>query len=94
VDDGECFPPAVQAIQSCDLKDYANPFLCKEGAKFEALTEIIRTRLCPHIHTALQNVPPYDASWAQMSYDNFREQFRISVETQLTLPTLVLPVKP
>lgn len=94
IDDGECFPLEVQAMQGEQLHAFANPFIRIDSPKQEALAEVLRDRLCPVIEQALPKVPPFDPAWGQMAHAQFENMFRIHVQTQTTVPSLMLPNLP
>ena len=91
IDDGDQFPPEIQAIQSEKIHDFANPFMRPDSPKQEALAEVIRTRVCPSIERMLQEAPKFDPTWETVAHQKFRDTFRIQLEEQLTVPSLSLP---
>jgi hypothetical protein len=58
IDDGDCFPPEVQAMQGEPLHSFANPFIRPDSPKQEALAEVLRNKLCASIERALAVAPP------------------------------------
>lgn len=42
IDDGDCFPKEVQAMQAEPLHKFANPFIRIDSPKQEALAEILK----------------------------------------------------
>ena len=46
IDDGNCFPPEVQAMQGEQLHAFANPFIRPDSTKQEAMAEVLRNKLC------------------------------------------------
>ena len=92
IDDGNCFPPAVQAMQGEPLHAFANPFMRPDSPKQEALAEVLRNKLCASIEQALAVVPPYDPAWEKLAHKQFEGAFQIHMQSQKTVPSLVLPI--
>ena len=92
IDDGDCFPPEVLAMQGQPMHDFANPFIRIDSPKQEALAEVLRTRVCPPIESALQRVPEFNSEWEQVAHAQFQQMFRVRVAQQTTVPSLTLPV--
>lgn len=93
IDDGDTFPPEVQAMQAESLHAFANPFMRPESPKQEALAETLKSKFCHSIENALQNAPPYDPSWEGIAHQQFEGVFQTRMQSQKTLPSLVLPIK-
>lgn len=91
INDGECFPPEVQALQSERIHDFANPWIRTDSPKQYEFAEYLKT-CCPRIQSALQTVPSYDPEWASLAHDQFCGLFTIKTQTQTTVPGLSLPV--
>lgn len=91
IDDGKHFPPEVQAMQSREIHEFANPFIRKDSPKQEALADFLRAHVCPSIESMLERVPDYDPNWERIAHAQFQEVFRIKVERQVTVPVLTLP---
>jgi TIR domain-containing protein len=94
IDDGDCFPPEVQAMQAEPLHQYANPFIRIDSPKQEELAEVVKTKLCPMIEKALLNVPTFDPTWEEIDHKHFENMFQIQVKTQTTVPSLLLASLP
>ncbi|MDB5601447.1 MAG: hypothetical protein JWN71_3491 [Xanthobacteraceae bacterium] len=94
IDDGECFPPEIRAMQSQAMHDFANPFIRIDSPKQEALAEILRVQVCPPIENALSRVPDYDPDWEKIAHEQFEECFRIQIGKQTSVPSLKLPKQP
>jgi hypothetical protein len=94
IDDGICFPPEIQAMQSEPLHDYANPFIRIDSPKQEALAEILKKKVCPAIETALGTVPRYKPAWEATSHKQFEKTFEIQVQSQTTVPSIKFRRKP
>lgn len=90
IDDGDCFPPEVQAIQGASIHEFANPFIRPDSPKQEALAEYLRTRFCPDVERVVDNIPPYDPAWESITYERFRNTFQVQIRSQNTLPGLTL----
>lgn len=94
LNDGNCFPPEVQAMQSKAIHAFANPFMRTDSPRQEEFAECLR-KWCPCIEQTLETVPAYDPSWETLAHDQFKETFRIAVAKQKTLPSLSLhPITP
>jgi hypothetical protein len=91
IDDGICFPEAVQKMQLERLDNFANPFICAGSPKQEALADIIRERLAPVIERTLASAPIFDPAWGQIAHREFEDMFRIHTQAQKTVPSLVYP---
>lgn len=94
IDDGECFPPEVRAIQGEALHEFANPFIRVDSPKQEALAEVLRTKVCPGIENSLLRVPDFNPNWEEMAHKHFEAMFQIHVQHQATVPSLKLPQIP
>ncbi|MCK0143007.1 toll/interleukin-1 receptor domain-containing protein [Aliiroseovarius sp. F20344] len=92
IDDGNCFPAEVQAMQSEPLHCFANPFMRPDSESQEKMAEQMRTKLCDSIETAMGKVPPYNPSWETIAHEQFEGAFKIKMESQVTLPSLSLPI--
>lgn len=92
IDDGNCFPPEVQAMQAEQLHLYANPFMRPDSPMQEAFAEAIKNKLCASIERALAASPPYDPTWEKLAHKQFEGVFRIHMQTQKTVPSLILPI--
>ncbi len=60
IDDGDTFPDEVRAMQSLAFHEFANPYIRLDSPKQEALTELLRTGMCPTIERALERVPSFN----------------------------------
>lgn len=94
IDDGDCFPIEVKAMQCQPFHEFANPFIRVDSPKQEALAEVLRNGLCPAIDKALKSIPPFDPAWEQIAHKQFENTFRIQTQTQISLPPLMLPQLP
>ncbi|MDV6347147.1 toll/interleukin-1 receptor domain-containing protein [Nitrosomonas sp. Is35] len=92
IDDGNCFPPEVQAMQGESLYAFANPFMRPDSPRQEELADVLRNKLCASIEKALTSVPPFDSAWEQIAHEQFEGLFRIQIQSQKTVPSLVLPI--
>jgi TIR domain len=92
IDDGNCFPPEVQAMQGEPLHAFANPFMRPDSPKQEAMAEVLRSKLCASIERALLAVPAFDPAWEQIAHKQFEGVFQIHMQSQKTVPSLVLPI--
>jgi hypothetical protein len=95
IDDGDCFPPEIQAIQTKQkFHDFANPCMCLDSPKQEHFAGAIKAWL-PDIELALGQVPPFDPNWENVAHDQFMHLFKIKMQTQTTIPGLSLaPIAP
>ena len=94
IDDGNCFPPEVQAMQGEAIHKFANPCMCTNTPSQEAFAEHLR-QWCPRVEQALEAVPPFDPLWESLAQDQFSQMFRIKTEQVKTLPGLsLLPNNP
>jgi len=93
IDDGECFPPEIQAMQSEPLHAFANPLIRTESPKQEALAEILKNKLCAPIEQTLAMAPPYDPAWEEIAHTQFTGVFQIHMQSQTTVPSLSLPIR-
>ena len=92
IDDGDSFPPEVQAMQSEKFHDFANPFMTTDGSSQERFAEHLK-QWCPRIERALETAPPYNPAWEEVAHEQFNEMFKIKIATQKTLPGLsLLPI--
>lgn len=92
IDDGDCFPLEVQAMQGEPLHVFANPFMRPDSPKQEALAEVLKNKLCASIEQALEAVPPYDPTWEGLAHKQFEGMFKIHMQSQKIAPSLVLPI--
>ena len=92
IDDGNCFPPEVQAMQGEPLHAFANPFMRPDSPKQEAMAEVLRNKLCASIERALTAAPVFDPAWEQVAHKQFEGVFQIHMQSQKTVPSLVLPI--
>lgn len=90
IDDGMCFPPEVQAMQSEKLHDFANPFMRPDSPNQEAMANQLRNKFCSSIELALSRVPQFDQAWEELVHENFEGLFQIRMQEQITLPSLAL----
>lgn len=90
IDDGECFPAEVQEMQCQKLHDFANPFIRIDSTRQEELAEVLRRNVCPVIERALKHIPDYDPKWEEIAHGQFKNTFKINVQAQKTVPSLVL----
>lgn len=92
IDDGDCFPPEVQAMQGERIHDFANPCMSTNGLRQEEFAAHLK-QWCPRVEEALQTIPNYDPAWEDIARAQFAEMFRIKVAAQKTLPSLsLLPI--
>ena len=89
IDDGQTFPPEVQAMQGEPIHNFANPDMRIDSPRQEEFTEHLR-RWCPRVLTALNSIPTFDPAWETLAHENFNEMFRIHMASQKTLPSLSL----
>ncbi len=93
IDDGDCFPPEVQAMQGERLHEFANPFMRPDSPRQESLADVLGRKFCNSVERALTFAPPYDAAWENVAHKQFEGVFQIHVGSQLTVPSLTLPIK-
>lgn len=91
IDDGDCFPIEIQEMQCESLHSFANPFIRIDSPKQEELAEILRQKICPTIEQALRTVPSFDPDWERIACREFESMFKVTRQTQKTLPSLRLP---
>ena len=89
IDDGESFPPEVQAIQRTNIQEFANPWIRLDSPRQEDFAERLR-QWCPCVEAALLRIPPYDPAWEALAIDEFRHQFQIHPAAQTRVPGLSL----
>lgn len=89
IDDGNTFPPEIQAIQGERIHAYANPWILPTSHRQEEFAAHLHT-WCPCLERALKRVPTYDPSWEHLAHQQFCDQFRIQIASQTTLPGLSL----
>ena len=90
IDDGDCFPPEISAIQSKQqFHEFANPDMCLGTPTQERFTGAIKA-WTPDIEMALQHAPPFDPNWEHVAHDQFLNLFKIRTQTQTTVPRLSL----
>jgi len=89
INDGDCFPPEIQAIQSVSIHDFANPYMLTNSPRQEDFAEHLKA-CCPRIHDALATVPQFDPAWDNIARDQFSELFKIKMQAQITVPGLSL----
>lgn len=89
IDDGDCFPIEIQAIQSESIHKFANPFMRKGTPSHANFAERLRT-CCGRIENAIQSAPPFDPAWENENYDHFKEMFRIKLPAHKIVPSLSL----
>lgn len=94
IDDGDCFPREVRAMQPEPLHDFANPFIQPNSPTQAALAELLKKKVCPAIENALGRVPAFDPLWEQIAHDQFDHVFKMQIQAQTTLPALELPRQP
>lgn len=92
IDDGNCFPPEVQAMQGESLHAFANPFMRPDSPKQEAMAEVLRNKLCISIERALEVAPDFDPAWELVAHQQFEGVFQIHMQSQETVPSLTLPI--
>jgi hypothetical protein len=90
IDDGDQFPALVKAMQAERLHEFANPFIRMDSPKQEALSEILKKRVCPAIESALTRAPNYHSSWEAISHSKFEKAFKTKSPPQKTVPSLTL----
>jgi hypothetical protein len=89
IDDGQHFPPEVQAMQGEKIHDYANPWIRTDSPTFQEFAQ--RLKSCsPRMEAARNAVPAYDAAWETVAHAQFNQTFLIEVQAQQTLPSLSL----
>ena len=91
IDDGDCFPKEVQAMQCEPLHKFANPFIRIDSPKQEELAEVLKDRICPTIERALAKVPSFNSAWEQVAHKQFENMFQIRMQTQTIVPSFRLP---
>ena len=74
IHDGESILPQLTDIQRFGIQAYANPWLARDSAKAEELSERIRI-LASHVAHALARMPEHDPHWAELANDEFVELF-------------------
>lgn len=90
IDDGDSFPPEIQAIQSVKIHKFANPFIRPGSSRhFDFAEELKGT--CPRIASIIQAAPPYDPSLEKRSFLTFEKEFKIASQTHKKVPGLILP---
>lgn len=92
IDDGDCFPVEVQAMQGEPLHKFANPFMRPDSPNQEAMAELLRHKFCASIESALHATPAYDPDWEQFAHKQFDDAFKVRMQSQNTVPSLVLPM--
>lgn len=92
IDDGNCFPPEVKAMQTESLHLFANPFMRPDSPKQEAMADVLRNKLCESIEKALDATPAFDPAWEKVAHEQFEGVFKIHSQSQNTVPSLVLPI--
>lgn len=93
IDDGDQFPPEVQAMQSEKIHGYANPWIRPDSSTFQEFAQYLQA-WCPRLVDALQAVPQFNSGWEALAFDEFSQTFQIQVQSQVTLPGLSLHTKP
>lgn len=89
IDDGDSFPPEVQAMQGEAIHQFAKPCMAINGLRQEEFTAHLK-QWSPRIERALESAPPFDPSWEKLAHDQFVNMFQIKVATQKTVPGLYL----
>ena len=89
INDGDCFPAEIQAIQNERIHDFANPWMPTDSHKQYEFAEHLKA-CCPRIQAALSTVPQFDPAWENIAHDQFVDLFTINMQTQTTLPGLSL----
>lgn len=89
IDDGDCFPPEILAMQSENIHVFANPYIQPNSPRQEEFAEHLRSWCCC-VEQALSRVPSYNPAWESLACQHFRNQFQIQVATQTALPGLSL----
>ncbi|MCX7110387.1 MAG: toll/interleukin-1 receptor domain-containing protein [Proteobacteria bacterium] len=89
IDDGDCFPPEIQVIQSWQIHDFANPWMPINSPKQYEFAEHLKG-CCPRIQTALATVPQFDPAWENIALAQFSNLFKINIQAQTSLPGLSL----
>jgi hypothetical protein len=89
IDDGDCFPPEIQGIQSESIHEFANPFISPKSPRQEEFSEYLRI-WSPQLERALYQVPDYNAEWEILAQEQFQNMFHIRATTQSTVPSLSL----
>ena len=92
IDDGNCFPQEVQAMQGQPFHAFANPFIRTDSPKQEELAEVLKDKLCTPIENALARAPKYDPNWETIAHKQFAGVFQIQTQSQATVPSLKLPI--
>ena len=90
IDDGDCFPDPIKAIQASHIHQYANPFMRNDSPNFEKFADELKSKFCKDIETAMANVPLFDPEWSAISHEQFEAVFKIDIESQSTVPSLNL----
>ena len=89
IDDGDSFPPEVQAMQGEPIHEYALPFMTVDGPRQENFAAHLK-QWCPRIEQALQTIPPYNPAWEAVAHDQFDAMFKLKMAVQKTVPGLSL----
>ncbi len=92
IDDGDCFPPEVQAMQPSKFHDFANPFMRPDSPRQEQMADKIREDICDAVEAAINQAPSFDAAWETIAHKQFEGVFHIQTPSQSTLPSLRLPI--
>lgn len=86
IHDGEWFPVELRNIQQFPIQTYSNPWMREDSQRAEELSEKIM-KLAIHVKRALNHVPDYDASWQQLTTDEFTKLFHCKI-AQTAPPSL------
>lgn len=74
IHDSENISPQLADIQRFGIQEYANPWLARDSAKAEELSERVRV-LASHVAHALARMPEYNPHWAELANDDFIKLF-------------------
>ena len=90
INDGDRFPPKIQAIQAPDMSLHANLDMQPGTPGQTAFTEAIRQWAQQLVPTLLAP-PAYDDAWRHIAHDQFQETFHIKAGVQ-TQPPVLSPI--
>jgi hypothetical protein len=86
IHDGEHIDPSLGDIQRFDIQSYANPWLARESATAEELSNRVRV-LASHVAHALERAPDHDEKWAALAVEEFVALYRTR-SLQKAVPSL------
>jgi hypothetical protein len=85
IHDGSDFPWEIGHINHVDLCACSNIIMVPDGKTAEMLSERLRDWM-PSVRCAIENAPPYDPNWDQMSATKFFTKYQKTPPRQLTVP--------